>query len=107
MAMCPQGYYCPAGTGFNWQECPPGTYNNDTGLGAMSECKACPGGWYCDHYAASEPTGKCDPGYYCEYGMDRVVPTGMDNITDVNGTCVLPGNAHQYISYMTEHFIHD
>ena len=62
----------------------------------MSECKTCPGGWYCEHYGASEPTGQCDPGYYCEYGMDRARPTGMDNITDVSGTCVLPGEISEY-----------
>ena len=48
IAPCPQGYYCPEGTEDNWQQCPPGTYNNDTGLANIEECKPCPPGKYCD-----------------------------------------------------------
>ena len=32
-----------------------------------------------------EPNAQCDPGYYCEFGMDRGRPTGNDS-------CVLPGD---------------
>ena len=35
---CPPGFYCPAGTGFNWQPCPPGTFNSQLGLHNVS-CK--------------------------------------------------------------------
>ena len=45
---CPPGHFCPAGTGGDWQMCPPGTYNNQTSLQVEEECKVCPGGWYCD-----------------------------------------------------------
>ena len=31
------------------------------------------------------PSAECDPGYYCEFGMDRARPTGNDS-------CVLPGD---------------
>ena len=24
VTICPEGYYCPAGTGVDWQQCPPG-----------------------------------------------------------------------------------
>ena len=48
MAPCPAGHYCPAGTEDNWEECPPGTYNDDTGLATSGECKPCPPGKYCD-----------------------------------------------------------
>ena len=91
MQPCPEGYYCEAGTGLDWQTCPPGTYNNQTGLTAGDECKPCPGGYYCDDYAAENPKAPCDPGYYCEYGMDRARPTGGENTTTVNGSCVLHG----------------
>jgi len=26
---CPVGFYCPAGTGYDWQPCPPGTFNSE------------------------------------------------------------------------------
>lgn len=87
---CPEGHYCPDGTGNNWQQCPPGTYNNETGLQAISDCKQCPGGFYCQDHGLDEPSGQCDPGYYCEYGVDRARPTG-NNATYVNGSCVASG----------------
>ena len=90
VSLCPEGYFCPEGTGFDWEQCPIGTYNNDTGLTNASECKSCPGGWYCDHYAATEPTGLCEKGHYCEYGVDRNKPTDCNN-TDVGGLCLTPG----------------
>ena len=91
MLPCPDGHFCPDGTGINWLPCPLGTYNNETGLGSLTECKPCPGGEYCMFTGASNPTGACDGGYYCEYGLDRARPTGGYNATIINGTCVLPG----------------
>ena len=44
---CPEGYYCPNGTGYDWKSCPAGTYSNVTGLSKDSECTPCPGGHYC------------------------------------------------------------
>jgi len=67
-----------------------GTYNNQTGLTAAIECKACVGGYYCDSLGAVTTTGKCSQGYYCKYGVDRAMPSG-DNATLINGTCQLPG----------------
>ena len=29
---CPEGYYCPAGTGLDWKPCPKGTYSNQRNL---------------------------------------------------------------------------
>ena len=96
MLPCPEGHYCPDGTGINWQPCPLGTYNNETGLGSLPECKPCPGGKYCEFSGADEPTGQCEGGYYCEYGMDRARPTGGENATVVNGTCLLPGEIQEF-----------
>ncbi|XP_070552128.1 fibrillin-2-like [Ptychodera flava] len=59
---CPEGHYCPAGTGMDWQSCPRGTYSNETGLYMESQCKACDGGYYCDELNAVAVTDKCDPG---------------------------------------------
>jgi len=41
--LCPRGFYCEAGTGRNWSACPSGTYSNQLGLTAVSECTDCPG----------------------------------------------------------------
>jgi hypothetical protein len=88
---CPTGHYCVAGTGLDWQQCPSGTYNNQTGLTALDECKPCPGGEYCNSYGLVEPAGPCDAGYYCEYGVDRAQPTGNDNVTSTDGICEMGG----------------
>ncbi len=29
---CPDGYYCPNGTGLDWMPCPRGTYSQQTNL---------------------------------------------------------------------------
>lgn len=84
IGQCPIGHYCPAGTGFDWQQCPVGTYNNETGLTSSAECSPCPGGRYCDSLGMSTSSGACLAGYFCEYGVDRADPGG-------NGTCVGPG----------------
>ena len=87
---CPEGYYCPAGTGVDWQPCPVGTFSNQTGLSQDSQCLPCTGGQYCGQLALTAPSAPCDSGYYCEYGLDRAQPSGS-NATLVNGTCEMPG----------------
>ena len=47
MWSCPQGYFCPNGTGANHQPCPTGSYGNTTGLRAAIECTPCDPGHYC------------------------------------------------------------
>ena len=83
--MCPRGYYCPRGTGYDWKPCPVGTYSNEVGLSDEHECKACDGGKYCDKLAATNYTGDCHAGFYCLYGMDRARPTNqsVENGTDL------------------------
>lgn len=45
--LCPTGYFCPNGTGYDWQGCPAGTYSSVLGLKSASECTPCTGGQYC------------------------------------------------------------
>ena len=45
---CPAGYYCPEGTGTDWQQCPAGTFSAITGLAEAAECTPCSEGQYCD-----------------------------------------------------------
>ena len=56
------GYWCPLGTGFDWQPCPHGTFGNETGLSLMDQCEQCLGGFYCDQLGATSVTASCDPG---------------------------------------------
>ena len=44
---CPQGFFCPNGTGHDWQPCPAGSYGNSLGLAEALECTPCDGGYYC------------------------------------------------------------
>jgi hypothetical protein len=45
---CPIGYFCPRGTNSTTTfPCPIGTFSNQTGLRAQSQCTACLGGTYC------------------------------------------------------------
>lgn len=44
---CPSGYFCPNGTGHNWQPCPAGTYSPTAGLRSVEECTPCSAGHFC------------------------------------------------------------
>lgn len=44
MTVCPQGYYCLAGTGYDPEPCPHGTFKNTTGGENSSICSPCLGG---------------------------------------------------------------
>lgn len=44
---CPMGFFCPNGTGWDWQSCPAGTYSNTTGLQKAEDCTPCEAGQYC------------------------------------------------------------
>ena len=34
--------------------------------------------FYCEDFALVAPSGECDEGYYCEFGVDRARPTGVN-----------------------------
>ena len=98
--LCPEGYYCPEGTAFDWQPCVPGTYNNETGLSAEDQCRPCTGGHYCDGFALTTPTAECAEGHYCEYRVDTATPTGSDNITTpAGGMCFMNGKQFALFSH--------
>lgn len=74
--QCPLGYYCPAGA-CTYQStdsictvfqtpCPKGTYNDKTGTFDQTYCLACPPNRICPDLATTEPTVKCDAGFYCQ-----------------------------------------
>lgn len=58
--VCPKGHYCPAGSTYA-RACDPGTYNDELGATAASQCKMCPENTFNDKYGQ---TG-CRPcGFY-------------------------------------------
>ncbi|XP_011927069.1 PREDICTED: SCO-spondin [Cercocebus atys] len=68
------GFYCPAGTGLDWQPCPPGTYGPTPGLSSLPGCQACDGGRFCPGANATEASGQCWEGCFCSRGSTRPNP---------------------------------
>ena len=66
--ICPRGYYCPQGTGLDWQSCPAGTYSDRLGLYKESQCQDCDAGKFCDGRNLTFPTDFCAAGYFCTIG---------------------------------------
>ena len=62
------------GTGHDWLPCPAGTFSDQEGLQNETQCQPCPGGRYCAGVHQTVSTGDCDPGYWCESGVDRPNP---------------------------------
>ncbi|RUS80256.1 hypothetical protein EGW08_011985, partial [Elysia chlorotica] len=88
---CPAGYYCANGTALDWSPCPKGTYSNQTNLYKITQCKDCDGGYHCSLEGATEPTGLCDVGYYCQSGVDRPNPDNAATNSSYPATCPLLG----------------
>ena len=70
---CITGYYCPQGTG-SPVACPAGKYNDALMASALTDCKPCLPGKYCDGTGNKVPDGDCDPGYYCPGGDSTKTP---------------------------------
>ena len=69
-----------SGTGdYSVHPCPNGTFSNDTGLTAESDCFDCTAGWACVGLALSEPNVPCEAGYFCQ-GKAKT-PAPLDTIT--------------------------
>lgn len=64
--ICPTYMYCPSGTQ-NPTPCPNGTYTNptQTGLEDLTQCAACPAGYFCQNGIFSRQN-ICAAGYYCD-----------------------------------------
>ena len=90
---CPQGHFCPEGTGTNWVKCPLGTYSNVSGLQSVFECVPCDAGMFCDAVGLTQPTGLCSTGYYCTQGNYQSNP--MINVTTTSELTNCP--VHQVI----------
>ena len=86
LQSCPEGFFCPNGTHYNWQPCPSGTFSDVKELKEASECMPCTGGQYCEGVNNTAPTGPCWPGYYCSSGADRPNPLMLNDSQCPEGT---------------------
>ncbi len=84
--LCPVGFYCPEGTGFDLRGCPEGTYGPDPGYWSVSQCRQCDGGHYCSSRNGTAVTGPCQEGYYCSHGNTSPQPISQATGTQ---TCLL------------------
>ncbi|KAK2153849.1 hypothetical protein LSH36_283g03025, partial [Paralvinella palmiformis] len=59
--------------------CPLGTWSDISGLGNVSDCTPCPGGYYCDQQALTAYSKLCTEGYYCrQYASSATPSQGQD-----------------------------
>ena len=57
-------------------KCSNGTYRDTEGAGSDMDCIDCALGQYCLSEGLTEPTGPCQPGFYCLRGNVEPTPTG-------------------------------
>lgn len=57
----------------------------------ITQCKDCPGGYYCPNTAATNYTQLCQEGYWCQSGLDRGNPNAPGSNDTYNETCPLLG----------------
>ena len=72
---CPEGYYCPRGTGAVSSSiehlpvaCPEGTFGSRQELESIDECTPCPSGFYCPNQGMKRDDRelfRCQPGTLC------------------------------------------
>lgn len=73
--ICIEGHYCPVGTRYAEQfKCPPGTFNNRTGMDEELDCRTCTGGMVCDEWGLVTPYKLCGAGYFCREGANSTTP---------------------------------
>ena len=82
--ICIEGHYCPNGTRYAEEfKCPPGTFNNRTGMDEQADCLPCTGRYVCDEWGLIRPNRLCGAGYYCREGANSTTP----NLGDKANIC--------------------
>ncbi|EKX30894.1 hypothetical protein GUITHDRAFT_83595, partial [Guillardia theta CCMP2712] len=84
---CPQGHYCPAGT-LQPISCPRGTFSGTVGNRNVSDCEACPAGYFCPEEALTFGTNfTCPYGYYCGDSLPAPCEPGTYNQEAMQTSC--------------------
>ncbi|XP_023817540.1 zonadhesin-like isoform X2 [Oryzias latipes] len=87
-ALCPVGYYCPAGLIYGVEfPCPPGTVQNQLGASNPEACLPCPAGMFCFQPGLSKPTGLCQAGYFCPAGSTSPNSADYQGNTTMSQLC--------------------
>ena len=75
----------------------------------MEQCKDCDGGNYCDQEHATDVSGLCAAGYYCESGVDRPNPNNAETNSTYDPSCPLigghTGNHSNHVAVVRNHLI--
>ena len=79
---CEEGFYCPGGTEAK-QACAVGTYNPNTQKSSISDCLACPAGFYCPSTNTSIPLS-CTVGNYCPLRSSTLTPCPTNTLAICN-----------------------
>ena len=88
---CSAGGYCEPGFPGK-RDCPPGSYNPDTGAKDSSWCRPCTAGKFCKGDEANISANECEAGYYCPVGSYW----GKQNIADP-GTYTTAGQSTELL----------
>jgi hypothetical protein len=70
--LCPAGFICPEGT-FAPVPCPPGKKCDGTG-NSLSSVVDCVAGYYCPGGSTTATIVQCDAGYYCPAASKAQIP---------------------------------
>ena len=74
MSECPDGFFCPNGTGYNWDGCPAGTFGNAPRLTQASECTPCTAGYYCQGTLNSSSASSHHLSHYVVFSNKTLYP---------------------------------
>lgn len=85
--ICPAGYYCPRGS-YKETPCPIGTFNFNTGKGALQDCIQCLSGYYGDQLGQSG-CKKCGPSSVSDPGSQTCTCIGANRVfVKSTGSCL-------------------
>ncbi|MGH0137990.1 UNVERIFIED_CONTAM: hypothetical protein FKN15_065321 [Acipenser sinensis] len=76
--LCPEGHYCPGGTGLDLLPCPPGTYSLEPGNSQLEQCQLCPAG-------SEGAGGPCPVSHYCPGGSAQPLPCPAGTYNNLTG----------------------
>lgn len=79
---CTPGHMCPPGSG-SQSDCPSGYYQD---LKLQSDCKLCPGGFFCDSSISLTTPTVCTSGNYCAAGASAPTPCSAGTYNSLTGT---------------------